>query len=328
MKKYVLEKARTSPMSKSLAWNIGTVPVGRYECASVLKGFFQLDWVKPFDDKKVRILNDGQFDLLGQHVGDRLSVKDVGAALLYKDMKSVNLWLDDPTRVNAQIAPSLAYIDSGAPDVSPFELPPLASAPCDFSTNIMQLCRQGAGSVPVVASSDIHKLLEAHKKRKHLSFVSPKKRKHLPFVSPKSSATGAARGGALVAPRQISSRCVAVGEALGRNPDHALRQHPSASMDTMKLPGFVLMRKIADGQEGFVDIEVLEVLIDYLFAFAWSAVSHKHVMRWVEERGCGPGVYMCVHAIMDVYVVRFGCEPVLQQCMQQTCKAGLIHLFG
>jgi len=272
--KYALEQARTKPMSKSLAWNIGKVPVGRYECASVLKGFFQLDWVEPFDDKKVRILNDGQFDLLGQHVGDRLSVKDVGAALLYKDMKSVNLWLDDPTRVNAQIAPSLAYIDSGAPDVSPFELPPLASAPCDFSTNIMQLCRQGAGNVPVVASSDIHKLLEVHKRRKHL-----------PFVSPKSPATGAARGGALVAPRQISSRCVAVGEALGSSPDHALRQHLSASMDTMNLPGFVLMRKITDGQENFVDIEVLEVLFDCLFAFAWSTVSHKHMLRCAGRRG-------------------------------------------
>lgn len=183
-------------MSKSLSWNIGSVRVGRYECASILKGCVELDWVTPYKDKKVRILDEGQLDLLGQHVGDRISVKDVGAALLHREMKNVLRWLNDPTRVNDQIAPSLAYINSGAPDVSPFELPPLVPVPCVFATNCLQPYLQGNGKVPVVASSDIHKLVEAHNKMKHL-----------PFVSAESPDTGAARGGALVAPRSSQRLC-------------------------------------------------------------------------------------------------------------------------
>jgi len=113
---------------------------------------------------------------------------------------------------------------------------------------------------------------------------------------------------------------------VGRSPDHALRQLLSASMGTMEVPGFVLMRKIADGQENLVDIEVLEVcsiVCSRLLGPLYPTNMCCDALG-VEEGGCGPCVHMCVHASMDVYVVRFGCEPVFQQ---KTCKAGLIHLF-
>ena len=101
-------------------------------CSSDLKKFVGLADIVPLEGTKVRVLIPGWKDAAGYPMDDYVTL--IGAALLGKDNEYVKKWLNDATRVNEDIAPSLKYFEQNtrSPRVSLFTLPHFTSRLCDY----------------------------------------------------------------------------------------------------------------------------------------------------------------------------------------------------
>jgi len=102
-------------------WKIRNEPVGHYICSSELKTYRGLEHLVPLEGK-LRVLNQGRTDVLKQLMGGYVAVEDIGTALFGENKEYVEQWMNDPTRVNEEITPSLKYYEHESPGVSLFEL--------------------------------------------------------------------------------------------------------------------------------------------------------------------------------------------------------------
>jgi len=71
-----------------------------------------------FEGKTMRQLGRGQEDDEGNDIGGFFVVADGGAAVIFNDPKVASRWASNKNQVNIEIAPSLAYVDSGHSSVS------------------------------------------------------------------------------------------------------------------------------------------------------------------------------------------------------------------
>jgi len=115
-----IAKTGSVNVQRETPWRINDVIMGSYQPASILKELPGLDELDSdlFAGKTIRQLGPAQTDHKGNDISGFFVVSDAGTAVLYNTAKDSRQWSGNARQVNAEICPSLTFIDSGNSNVS------------------------------------------------------------------------------------------------------------------------------------------------------------------------------------------------------------------